>query len=467
MSDSRSEDPPDGGLMQQVVASFSARRQQQPTAATRRSAPLVTPVTFPNLSFASRRFSARPDPDAPRANAPGPGHLTPSPIIHPNVETRRGTYGGGNYSILASISGSFQRQVRHIEEEFEAVIVPDDPTATPPSQISIPTPDEVASYMDGPPTDDDLEEAEVESDNERYFDTAPPPDFDNASRSSISQITSMFGSLFNSHTSPVPVVTPSLHQDDAGIYPPSLEPEAGPYPPPTSRSTLHPDSIESRLSDRIKSSLTISDPVKSSSTIAGSLPPTPVNPAIWYNTGPSIISSCVGKSRFETLDLTAFNDNLNGTTWSFRFRISSSPSNVEWALQAGPSYDLLHNFKGDLNSNSSRHPARLILIGQCRKTQLLFGARVNLESLVCQPFPLLLRDIGPDPVVVLHPYLHGYHGLEDHGQSLKRGLYAVPVSWCGQRTASYRPLKWVGHSWLKPTSRNAIGSGRFAKPPFG
>jgi hypothetical protein len=175
---------------------------------------------------------------------------------------------------LASISGSLQHQVRHIEEEFEAVIFPDDPTATPPSQISIPTPDEVAPHMDGLPTDDDLEGAKVESDNERYFDTDPPPDFDDASRSSISQITSMFGSLFHSHTSPVTVVTPSLHQDDAGIYPPSLEPEAGPYLPPSSRSTLHPDSIKSRSSsDRMKSSLTISDPAKLSSKIAGSLPP--------------------------------------------------------------------------------------------------------------------------------------------------------------------------------------------------
>jgi hypothetical protein len=97
-----------------------------------------------------------------------------------------------------------------------------------------------------------------------------------------------------------------------------------------------------------------------------------------------------------------------------------------------------------LNSSNrnTRLPPRLVLIGRCCETQQLFGVRVNLKSSVCQIFPLLIRGTDTHPLVVVHPYLHGYHGKEDYSCSTRQGIYAVPVSWGGQQVVTSYAVAW-------------------------
>jgi hypothetical protein len=57
-------------------------------------------------------------------------------------------------------------------------------------------------------------------------------------------------------------------------------------------------------------------------------------------------------------------------------------------------------------------------------------------------FPLLIRGTDTQPLVVVHPYLHGYHGLEEHGLSTRQGMYAVPTSWGGQRLTTSFSVAW-------------------------
>jgi hypothetical protein len=69
--------------------------------------------------------------------------------------------------------------------------------------------------------------------------------------------------------------------------------------------------------------------------------------------------------------------------------------------------------------------------------------RINLINSVCQAFPLLIRGTDTTPLVIVHPYLHGYHGREpDPSLSPRQGLYAVPVSWGGQHLCTSYPLAW-------------------------
>jgi hypothetical protein len=93
-------------------------------------------------------------------------------------------------------------------------------------------------------------------------------------------------------------------------------------------------------------------------------------------------------------------------------------------------------------TQTARHPPRFILIGKCLDSQQLFGARVNLDTRLCQPFPLLIRGMDTKPLVIVHPYLHGYHGSEDHSLSHAQGLYAVPTSWGGQRLTTSYAVGW-------------------------
>jgi hypothetical protein len=425
MGDSPQGDPPEGGFMQRVVTGIvslsSARRPPQPSAATRRSASFTTPVTITNVSLSVDRSVNRPDPDAPRAETLR-ARLTPLPDedsnIHPNVETRRGNY-GGHYSMLESVPTTIQRQVQNLDEAFDALNIDDD---DPPNLLLLQA---VVSDRPFPPPAIAVNHHHVELDDESFFDTADLPDDlpdDDASRSS-SQATSsrsFFGRLFQSPPL-LPVVTPSTRMGGNSLLPNSR--------PDLSISA--PESIQSSIS---------SSPGIQTETI--SVPPTPVTSGIWYNNGPEVRVNRVCRSVFQTADTTPFQEILNGTTKSYTFRIASSPEAIEWALQVGPCYDLLHNVKGDLSSPNARHPPRLILIGRCRESKLVFGARVNLDNLICQPFPLLIRGTDTQPLVIVHPYLHGYHGLEDHSSSTRQGMYAVPTSWGGQRLSSSFALAW-------------------------
>jgi hypothetical protein len=415
-----------------IVSLGSARRPPPPSATTRRSAFSTTPVTINNVSLSVDRSSSyRPDPDAPRAETLR-ARLTPLPDedsnVHPNIETRRGNY-GGSYSMLESVPTTIQRHVQTLDDAFDALNLEDNAANPPPSHILIHQPPPgVASDMPIPPAiavSHDL----VEIDDESFFDTADLPDDlpdDDASRSSshATSSRSFFGRLFQSPPllSTVAVVTPSTRV-------------GGSNPPPSSLMGLLPPSVP----DSARSSIS-SSPGPQNDII--SVPPTPVTTGIWYNNGPDIRVNRVRRSVFQTADTTPFEECLNGTTKSYTFRIASSPETIEWALQVGPCYDLLHNVKGDLSSATARHPARLILIGRCRDSKLIFGARVNMSNLVCQPFPILIRGTDTQPLVIVHPYLHGYHGLEDHSTSTRQGMYAVPTSWGGQRLTSSFALAW-------------------------
>jgi hypothetical protein len=110
----------------------------------------------------------------------------------------------------------------------------------------------------------------------------------------------------------------------------------------------------------------------------------------------------IPKVIFESVDTTPFDEHLNGSTVSYTFRIGSSPPSIEWALPVGPCCDLIHNPKGDLRSNSSWNPPWIILIGRCRDSKQVFGARVNIHTLVCQVLPLLLHGTDTHPLVVIH-----------------------------------------------------------------
>jgi hypothetical protein len=453
--------------MQRVVAG-SARRLQQSTAARRRSASLVTPVTFP--SFPGRR--SRPDPDAPRADTlrattiPLPDEnsnrrettvslLPDEPFnLPPNVESHRGQY-EGSYSIIPSVSLSIQQQVRDLERGLSAAfqddvdyVTDDVDRVTPPRHITVEStkstprsnhsgfrdasPNAVpwsthSTYHDASP-DAIIGAVGSDNDDDTFFDTDPPPDFDDESGSMVSQVTSAFGRIFQQ--TPVHPVTSSIPDDDAPYPQPtfSLDPEAGPYPGTLSSSSDLSNTTKSCRSTRPGAPVFLSPPVQ---------------PGIWYNTGPSISQSRISQVTFSGTDVTPLESRLNGTTGSFTFKISSSPDNFEWGLQVETLYDIIHNYKGDSRSNNSHLPPRLILIGRCKHSHLVFGLRINLINSVCQAFPLLIRGTNTTPLVIVHPYLHGYHGHEpDPSLSPRQGLYAVPVSWGGQHLCTSYPLAW-------------------------
>jgi hypothetical protein len=439
MGDSHSEDPPDGGIMQRVMTGISAfgsgRRQPPPAAARRRSASITPSVTIRNNNISSSSSfglsASRPDPDAPRADNLRARHVLTDEdsFLPPNVEARRGSY-GGSFSILASISNSLQRQVRQFEEEFEAVIDEDPPHhhSTPRRHITIP--DQllnIQAQLEGlgiDPSDRDEDLAnnnartpsvdhgrqediyDIDSDNETFFDTEdPPPDvIDDDSHQEptptpSSSSRSFLGRLFPSPPalSSVPVVTPSYGHHPSGL------------------------SIGTPVAHA-------SHRLSGSSTSALPLPSVP----LWYNTGAAVNRHRILKTTFASCDTTSPVDHLNGVTRSFTFRIVSSHPQVVWALQVGTQYDLLHNLKGDLRSSTSCQPPRLILIGHCRES----------HTLVFNIFPLLLCGNDPHHVVVVHPFLHGYHGSEDHGLSTRQGMYAIPVSWGGQQLTTSYAVGW-------------------------
>ena len=404
MGDSRSEDPPEGPSVLYRMIPFlgSARRPTQSGSAHLRSA--ITPgEAQSSVGHASTSSSHRPDPAGERAESFIPSSLPP------HVRPTRGQPGGGEFSLLGSVSASLQHQVHRLEDGFDAALrLSDEPVAlTPivpparyggddlsplPSQIDISTPS--PSFL---------------RDDEDY-------------------------SLFDSF---------EIAGSDPSVVDSSLS-----FPGPQGAGLTHtPLAATPRR-------VTITTPVPCNprhGTPVSPRPRLPHSPSIWYNTDatPAVKSGWMTRDVAFDITETAPAGSRGDRTRHFSLCLTKSPKHLQWSCPVGLSMDIVIYLKTD--PKGKRCDPRVVLLCFSISTNRLFGVRLNLDTGVRQAFPLLLRGdswsgVGTgfnDELTVFHPYLHGFHSSDDYSSSTSRGIYGVPVSWGGPQVVRSFALAWA------------------------
>jgi hypothetical protein len=128
---------------------------------------------------------------------------------------------------------------------------------------------------------------------------------------------------------------------------------------------------------------------------------------------------------------------------------SPVPNAYEWGVPLDTPIQFTVSQRRDLKGNKTE--PQFVVLDRAREDPRVFGILWRLTSCQAKYFPPVITDRpSTHPTRSLHPFLHGYQGV-DHATENKvfGSYYAVPHGWGGPAIYRSWAMAWAAHSGLQ------------------